>query len=123
MANPTVTVPTVTVPSATETKAPTLLDTLHAEYTAKGGKEGKARKPLAPMPPMMATWKKAKAARDKAEEAFVAASKAESDAVAAIIRNVGKGRLTIDGASYIPMARGETAYLRREGGGDSLDLS
>lgn len=91
-----------------------LLTELHAEFVKGGGKapDGKVNKGL------VDAWRKASDARDKAEAVFKAAAKSESDAVAALIRANGKGRVSIGGDVYIPMSRGDTAYLRKEGGGE-----
>jgi hypothetical protein len=93
----------------TEVKSP-LLSKLHSEFLARTKPVEKKDAEL-----IVANWKKASLARERAEAAFVAAQKAESDAVAAIVRARGKGRVKIDGKDYVPMSRGNTAYLRREG--------
>lgn len=97
---------------------PNRLAEAHAAFIKAGGKpaDGKTTKAL------VDGWKKAAQAKEKAEEAFTAASKAESETVKALILALGKGRLKIAGEVYIPMSRGETFYLRQEGGGEVRDL-
>jgi hypothetical protein len=91
-----------------------LLSELHAAFEAGGSKTPDAKTNGA----LVKAWQAASAKRDAAEKAYREATKAESDAVAAIIRANGKGRIGIAGVTYIPMSRGDTAYLRREGGGE-----
>lgn len=96
-------------------KVPSPIDVLHAEYVKAGSPkvDGKTAKTL------VSAWEKAHAAREAAESAFEKAAKAESDAVAAIVRARGKGRLKLaDGSQFIPMGRGDKVWLKREGGVD-----
>lgn len=97
-----------------QTKEPSLLDKLHAEFLKAGGKEPDAKTGKA----LLGSWRAASEARDKAEAAFRKAQTAESDAVAAIIKARGKGRVKIDGEVHVPMSRGTTVFFRKEGGSD-----
>lgn len=98
-------------------RIPSRLDTLDAAFKAGGGKPSKDAKVL------VKAWQTASAAKDAAEAALANAARAQSDAAAALIRGCcGKGRVTIGGVTYVPMSRGETVFLRREGSAEAVDL-
>ena len=104
----------------TETEAETVsepmtgLETLHAEYLAAKatGKLPDKAKTKA----MVKAALDAEKARERAERAAVEARNAESAAVSALIRIIGKGRVVLGGELRTPMVKGGTAYLRRDGG-------
>ena len=102
---------------ATNGDAGSKLNSLHAQWV----KNGSVKLSKADGGAMITDYLKVKQARAQAEEAFEAARKAESDAVAAMVVKRGKGRIIIAGEPYVPMARGETVFLRREGGGETDD--
>jgi hypothetical protein len=92
--------------------------TLHDQWVAAGSnKMNKSDKKA-----FVTEYKKLAAAKAAAEEALETAQSAVSDLVAGMIRGAGKGRLRIDGEVFVPMSRGETCYLRAEGGGDVEDF-
>jgi hypothetical protein len=92
-----------------------LLAKLHEEWVKGGSKTADAKTAKN----LVETWKVKSAARDKAEAAFRETQKEESEAVAAIIRARGKGRINIAGIGiFVPMSRGNTVYLRQEGAQD-----
>jgi hypothetical protein len=102
----------------TETKAPNLVKQAHAAWEAAGKntptkKEGAA---------LLKSYLDASQVRKQAEAALEQARADETAAVVAIVRARGKGRLRIAGEVHIPMARGNTAYFRREGGGEVGEL-
>jgi len=104
---------TVTTPVVPET--PKLLAVLHTKWVDSGSPkpDGKTAKTL------VTAWQKAHAAKTAAEAALNAAIAEEVKATSALILARGKGRIKFpDGSQYIPMSKGDTVYLRREGGVD-----
>jgi len=92
-----------------EVKPPSLLERLDIEHRASKVKlDAKQTKAL------VDSFRNAQKARIAAESAAQQATDAESKTVADIIRAFGKGRCRIGGVTYIPMSRGERAYLRKE---------
>jgi hypothetical protein len=101
-----------------EDKTPSRKQAFHDQWVASGSpKMSKADKKA-----FVTAYKAAAAAKAKAEQALEEAQTAVSDLVGGMIRAAGKGRLRIDGEVYIPMSRGETCYLRAEGGGEVEDF-
>lgn len=82
------------------------LDEESKKRTKPDAKEGKA---------LRTAWEAATATRERAQAALDKAEAGQSEAAAALIRAYGKGRLKFDDTVYIPMSRGEKAFLRREG--------
>ena len=110
--------------TATDTNGTTqdtgsLLDTLAAEFekTFKGKTTDKRKGEL------VKALTAAKSAVADAEHALERASKAESDAVAAIIREAsGRSRITIKGETFSPASRGSKVYLRKVSA-ESIELA
>jgi hypothetical protein len=99
-------------------KKPSLSELLHREWLEAGSRpltKGDAKA-------LIREWKGTHSAKAEAEASLAKAIAAESAVVARLIRGRGKGRLRIDGEVYVPMSRGETTYLRREGGGEVEDM-
>lgn len=102
-------------------KQPSRLDSLNAQFVNAGGKTP-AKKVVQEL---VGAWRKAQEAKKNAEAAVERAAQAESEAAANLIRQVcGKKRIRMpdDGVVYVPMCRGETVFLRREGGGDVVEF-
>jgi hypothetical protein len=97
-----------------ESKAPSRKQALHDQWVAKGSPKAVKKDSLA----FIAAYKKAAAAKVEAEAALEAAQAIVSDLVADFISARGKGRVNFDGETYVPMSRGNTCYLRAEGGGE-----
>lgn len=103
--------------NGTADKTPSRKQALHDQWVAAGSsKPSKSDKKA-----FVTSYKALAAEKDKAEKALEKAQAAVSDLVSANIRAAGKGRLRIDGEVYIPMSRGDTCYLRAEGGGEVED--
>jgi len=99
----------------TELKKESALDKLHKEWVANGSKlpDPKTVKTL------MAEYQKANKLRRDAEETFLKARDAESKAAVAIIKARGKGRFKgPDGVTYTAMSKGDSVFLRVDGGED-----
>lgn len=91
-----------------------LLAELHKQWVLEGSKEPTEKQAKK----LIADWKAIRKVREVAEKEFREVQQKESAAVRAIILARGKGRFKIGSAVYTPMARGETCYLRAEGGKD-----
>jgi hypothetical protein len=103
---------TTTTTATTEAVKPdSLVVTLHKNWVTAGSKKADEKA----IKKAIADYKALTAKREAAEAAFKAAASAESDAVAAIVKMRGKGRLMIDGVLHTPMSRGETVYFRKDG--------
>lgn len=101
--------------NGTESKKPSALDKLHAEWVANGSKKPDAKVAKTLMTSYEAAHKKKLAA----EKTFAAAMAEEQEAAKAIIRARGKGRFSgPDGTLYTAMSKGESVFLRVDGGGD-----
>lgn len=101
--------------NGTETpKRETALDALHKQWVAKGSRkpDEKTAKSL------MAAYVKASNAREAAEQTFAAAKEEESKAATAIILSRGKGRFKAGGVIYTAMSKGDSVFLRKDGGED-----
>jgi hypothetical protein len=96
-------------------KAPSALDKLHAEWVAAGSKKPDPKVAKTLMTAYEASHKKKLAA----EKAFATAMAEEQEAAKAIIRARGKGRFTgPDGTLYTAMSKGESVFLRVDGGSE-----
>lgn len=87
-----------------------ILDKLHAEFEAtyKGKTSDKRKKEL------VAALLNAQKNRAMADQAVAAAKAAESDAVAAIVRECsGKAKISVKGETFTPASRGSAIYLRK----------
>lgn len=109
--------------TATDTNGTTdtgsLLDTLAAEFEAnyKGKTTDKRKGEL------VKALNESQKAVAAAEKALDAAKAAESNAVAAIIREVsGRSRITIKGETFSPASRGSKVYLRKVSA-ESIELA
>ena len=109
----------MTTENGNETKGPTLLDRLCEQFRRSGGKPpGKQEQKR-----LLEQWKAARKTREQADAALVRAKEAESAAAASIISQCsGKSRITVDGVTWVPMSRGETAFFRREGSAGTIEL-
>lgn len=100
---------------ATETKKPSALDRLHAEWLAGGSKKADPKTAKTLMTAYEAAHKK----KVSAEKLYAAALADEQEAATAIIRSRGKGRFKgPDGTMYTAMSKGESVFLRVDGGGE-----
>lgn len=96
-------------------KKETALDKLHAEWVAAGKPKADAKTAKA----LMTAHTEAHKRKLAAEKAYEAALKAEQEAAVAIIKVRGKGRFTgPDGTMYTAMSKGESVFLRVDGGKD-----
>jgi hypothetical protein len=101
---------------ATEPKAPTLLDMLDKEYASKGKADPKAVKAA------LTDWEQKRAAKVAASEALEKAMTAESDASAALIRLVGRKQFNYKNTVYIPMSKGNRAWIRPQSSEETREL-
>lgn len=101
--------------TTTTEKKESALDKLHKEWVAAGSKLPDAKTVKA----LMSDYQKANKLRKDAEAAFLKARDAESHAAVAIVRARGKGRFKgPDGVTYTAMSKGDSVFLRVDGGDD-----
>lgn len=95
-----------------------ILAVIHDEWVAGGSKkpDKKTNREL------ITKWEQAERNRKATEKAFQEAALAETEAVKAIVRANGKGRMRINGRTFIPMSRGKTVFFREEGVGEVRDI-
>jgi hypothetical protein len=103
-------------PNGTVTeKKESALDKLHKEWVANGSKLPDVKTVKA----LMADYLKANKARTDAEKVFLAAREAESACAVSVIKARGKGRFKgPNGVQYTAMSKGESVFLRVDGGED-----
>lgn len=104
-----------TTNGTTEAKPESALDKLHKQWVA-GGKKKPDQKTAGAL---MKAYSTAHGKKLEAEKAYEAAMAAEQDAARAIVLARGKGRFTgPDGTMYTAMSKGDSVFLRVDGGKD-----
>ena len=99
------------------TDSKNILNVAHDVFLARGGKVDKNS-----AKPAIDAWRKAHEAREKAAIALEKAKEAEYMATRKLVETIGKGRHRIDGVVYLTSCRGDSIFLRPEGGGDVTDF-